>query len=111
MFAAFSVCISAAESECKKLPENWIITKNLDISDIEKKSMEEIKKHKDIGVPQVPFGHINEQWENLKLLIVNKNQLVMFKSPPDSWKILAGRKGYAVLQNDCIIGGIITFMN
>ena len=79
------------------------------IEEVEKRAMEEIKKSPD--APQIPFGYINEEWQEFKKKCSKNSAIYAFDSSRESWEALRGRKGYALIDNNKVIDIIITRMS
>lgn len=81
----------------------------LAIIEIEKKHTVEInnngKKEK------LPFGYLNEDWNKLKTKMMPGDKTFEFKTGPESWHQLSGRKGIIVMRGNKVVGEIITKMN
>lgn len=58
-----------------------------------------------------PFNHQYDRWQELKGMMASGDELWAFCSPAESWRMCAGRQGYAVVRGGQIIGTIITMMN
>ncbi len=58
-----------------------------------------------------PYGVPKQEWEKLKLLMKDGDEIRAFSSPEDSWRHLAGRAGYALVREGKAIDGVITLMN
>lgn len=58
-----------------------------------------------------PFGFLSAQWEELKAKMQPGDELWEFRSPPESWKHLAGAGGVAVLRDGKVIASLFTIMN
>jgi hypothetical protein len=58
-----------------------------------------------------PFGRLNPEWEQMKAHMIDGDELWSFKSPPDTWRHLAGRAGIALVRDGEIIRNLVTLMN
>jgi len=87
-----------------------------DGSVFEEVTVEEAEKtnlitNKQLGNTPIPFGFINNQWEELKKKMRNGDKLYHFKSCESSWHNLCGREGYALYRDDKEIYFMVTKMN
>jgi hypothetical protein len=57
------------------------------------------------------FPRANPKWEELKSSLRPGDEFWRFKSPPDSWRRLAGRAGIALVRNRTIVHAIVTMLN
>ena len=60
---------------------------------------------------EVPFGYVHSQWKRLLSRMQEGDELWEFNSDEQSWKLLAGRAGVALLRDGKIIAEIVTSMN
>lgn len=60
---------------------------------------------------KVPFGYIHGQWRKLLEQMQDGDELWEFMSDDESWEMLAGRAGIALLRDGKIIAEIVTRMN
>lgn len=58
-----------------------------------------------------PLGFINAQWETFKAQMQPGDELWTFRSDDGSWKMLAGREGYALVRNGEVIDEIVTVLS
>ena len=65
----------------------------------------------DLGPEPVPFGFINEEWQQLLATMQEGDELWEFESPPETWENLAGRKGIALIRDCRVVAVIVTLMN
>jgi len=96
---------------CEELPEKFVIGANLAVEVVEEQSLKVVMEFKDHGVPQVPFGHLNEVWVRIKTAIDSSDQLVKFSVPEGASSTLSGSAGYAVLHSGCIKEIMFTSIN
>jgi hypothetical protein len=68
-------------------------------------------KNDQLGPDPVPFGFINADWKELLDQMQEGDELWEFKSPPETWENLMGRKGIALIRNCQVIAYIVTLMN
>jgi hypothetical protein len=59
----------------------------------------------------VPFGYQNMAWKRLLGQMKKGDSLYEFRSPDDSWEMLAGREGVALVRDGEVIDDIVTLMN
>jgi len=57
------------------------------------------------------FGHINDQWEELKAKEQPGDRWVEFNSSEADWVMLMGRHGYALIRGDQVVGSIVDMMS
>jgi hypothetical protein len=82
----------------------------LDISEVEKKHLVTIRNKENEEVV-VPFGYINKQWEYLKSLYQEGDELYCYWTKAGSWKNRCGRVGFVLRRNGKEIASIATLMN
>jgi hypothetical protein len=58
-----------------------------------------------------PFGFQHAEWEALKVEMKPGDELWTFTSPPETWRILAGRAGIALVRDGEIVRFIVRLMN
>jgi len=57
-------------------------------------------------------GLVNdEEWQKLKDIIIEGDELWTFKSPPETWRQRRGREGIALVRDGKIVKDILTAMN
>ena len=101
----FSTALWVSNSfACQVLPKQYISEMNLTVATTEQKSLNEIKAFnaKGLNAPLVPFGHLNKQWNRMKVSLSSNNQLVKFHVPMGSGNTLSGTQGYAIINGECI---------
>lgn len=59
----------------------------------------------------VPFGTLNNDWNELKGRLGQDGQLWFFESPGEVWREGGGRKGYCVVRNEEITASLVTHAN
>lgn len=93
----------------QRLELGWWVSSPLTVEEIELKSVEELKDSN--GVPQVPFGFANTEWEAMKALMQPGDVLVELGF---SRRLRDGsldlQTGYALARNDVIIAEIVTLV-
>jgi hypothetical protein len=57
-----------------------------------------------------PFGYLDTEWNYLKSMMGEHDEIWIFSSSAESWEQLMGREGVALVQNGQAIG-LITQMN
>ena len=62
-------------------------------------------------VPHVPFGFLNDAWNQFKSQILPGDKIFDFTTSPESWKKLAGRQGYVLVRDGVVIATFVTLMN
>ena len=62
-------------------------------------------------VPHVPFGFMNDRWEEFKAQVQEGDKIVAFSSDAESWVQMCGREGYHLVRDKGIVTEIITLMN
>ena len=77
-------------------PTDWLIEK-ITIADVEKENP--------------PLGYLNDQWEELKSLIVEGDEIWEWSTPGEFWNSLCGREGIVLLRGKKEIYEIVTIMN
>jgi hypothetical protein len=70
-----------------------------------------VEMEKDGKKVKIPFGYLNDQWEDLKAKMLKGDTLVEFVSCEESWQDLAGRAGIRLVRNKVILEQIVTRMN
>ena len=85
------------------------IVEQSSISEIEQMNLKKIEV--DGREEDVPFGHINYLWEELKALYKEGDCLAFFNSAPETWKALAGVRGYLLARDGTPIYAVITMLN
>lgn len=119
MIISESLSIEEVESKEAKNKEDG---EDLDsiIEELESKEAENKEDGEDLGfvgeveledVSSVPFGFINQEWENIKKNMQDGDYLIEFCSSDESWTDMMGMKGYFVVRGDYIIDSIVTEMN
>lgn len=64
-----------------------------------------------LGAEPIAFGFINNQWEELKSIYQEGDELWEFYSPGKAWDKLMGRAGYCLIRDGEIIADIVTEMS
>ena len=93
-----------------KLKQGYTISQPLSIQKIESDSIKALRKEP-AGVPRVPLGYRNHQWECLKAMVRPGDQIVFMRSSPESWDGDYGDEGYALIRDGNIIVYVVTFLN
>ena len=78
----------------------WVIRGPLTITQIEQKSLEEMRESSRKDLPQVPFGFINDQWKKLKSQYKDGDELYFFGSEL--------MRGYVLIHKNKVIDIIVT---
>ena len=60
---------------------------------------------------EIPFGHINQQWQALLAKKEAGDELFEFRSPEHTWRGLGGRAGISLVRDGEIVDSIITALN
>ena len=87
--------------------KEWL-TEQLSVEECEAKHL---VFDKSLGDKPIPFGFINNQWQNLLLKMQEGDEIWEFCSSSEFWQMLAGRSGVCLVRNGEIIDSIITAMN
>ncbi|WP_342358377.1 hypothetical protein [Terrarubrum flagellatum] len=58
-----------------------------------------------------PFCHLNTRWNELTSAMKPSDEIWLFSSPAESWKMKTGLAGVAVVRDGVAIATIITEMN
>lgn len=95
--------------------KNWLVNK-VDIAQAESDNLVEAEKLADDYFARNPdkapdrplaFGWIHDEWVKLKSKMQPDDELWYFRSPEHTWRMMAGREGYAIVRNgepiDCIV--------
>ena len=64
-----------------------------------------------IGNVQVPFGYMNHQWQRLLNEMKDGDEIWEFGSNEQSWKMLAGRAGIALVRDGKFVMEVLTRMS
>ena len=62
-------------------------------------------------IPKVPFGFINDTWLRFKMRLCGTDKIYYFISEKDSWAVLCGCAGYALIREGQVVDIIITSGN
>jgi len=89
------------------IPKAWLKNKTT----VEQAERKNLVSDDRLGPKPVPFGFINEQWQEFKSGIKEGDELWEFESSAGSWKGLAGRAGFCIVRRGSIVDTIITRMN
>lgn len=81
------------------------------IEEIEKESLDELSKSSRQDIPKVPFGFMNDRWNEFKSKHQDSDEIYYFISDKKSWGALGGRAGYVLIRNERIIDVIITILS
>ena len=90
---------------------SWGIRGPLTLTQVERESLEEIRKGKRKDTPQLPFGFQNDNWIKLKSQYKDGDEFYSFASDEFSWRNFNGKAGYILIHNNEVIGGIVTVIN
>lgn len=77
------------------------IVRMTSITDVEQESLEQIKNLE--SVPKVPFGYVNDKWNEFKKKYKKGDLLIYFKTDSKSWDGLYGREGLVLLRGNHIV--------
>lgn len=80
----------------------------LTVAQIEKETIEELKKAGRKDVPLVPYGFINDRWNQFKSKYEEGDELYFFTSDQTSWSGLYGREGHVIIRKNRVIDMIIS---
>jgi len=80
----------------------------LTIAEVENESLENLSKTDRKDIPKVPFGFMNDRWNQFKSKYQEGDELYFFTSDEKSWAALYGRQGYAIVRKNQIINVIVT---
>lgn len=58
-----------------------------------------------------PFGGVVREWEALKAAMQPGDELYLFHSSPETWRALAGRRGFALVRNGKVVREVVTLLN
>jgi hypothetical protein len=95
----------------KPFPDDWTLER-VSVEELERRyAPQPDARAKDDLELLKPFGFMNREWEALKAQMQPGDELVMFASPPESWRKLYGRAGVALLRNGKLVDSITTVMN
>ncbi len=75
------------------IPKEWLI---------EQTTYEFLENH---------YNQNNSRWNNIKKILEEHDELWLYRSPPETWKELAGVEGYALVRKGKAVSGFITSMN
>jgi hypothetical protein len=90
----------APASEENVIPKQWL-DREVSVEQIETEHM----------VRGVPFGAMNDAWQQLKASLQPGDRLWTFCSSPESFRALAGRCGIALVRNGKVVKQLVTMMN
>ena len=62
-------------------------------------------------IPKVPFGFSNDTWLKFKMRLCGTDKIYYFISEKDSWAVLCGCAGYALIREGQVVDVIITSGN
>ena len=62
-------------------------------------------------IPKVPFGFSNDTWLKFKMRLCGTDKIYYFISEKDSWAVLCGCAGYALIREGRVVDVIITSGN
>lgn len=81
----------------------------LSIAEVEKEST--VKIEIEGKMRAIPFGYINDKWEEFKALYSSGDCIYHFKTGPKSWAALYGREGYILVREGKIIHYILSALS
>jgi len=76
------------------------------VEEVEQRQMVEIVVDGDRKM--VPFGYINESWQDLKAQMLPGDCLFFYRSDDASWEALHGREGYILFRDNAPVDAILT---
>ncbi len=92
----------------------WLI-RRVTVEEAEAASLAEIDWLRAQGIsvskPRVPFRAQSAEWQALKDVMRDGDELWQFSSPEKTWERLMGRGGFVVLRDGEVIGKIVTIFN
>lgn len=93
--------------ESSEISKSWLQKK------ITLKEAETIHLVKDdrLGPEPIPFGFSNDEWKAMIAKMEDGDELWEFCSSLESWRIMGGREGIALIRNGQVIDHIVTRMN
>ena len=87
--------------------KEWLTTR-ITFEQIEQ---ENLVKDERLGPGPVLFGFQNHLWMEFQKQIQEGDELWNFSSPAESWRMLCGRAGIALVRNGEIVDSFVTMMN
>ena len=72
---------------------------------------ENLVSNERLGPEPVPFGFMNEEWQNLLKQMKAGDEIRLFSSPGHFWENLAGREGYCLVRAGRVVTHLVTRMN
>lgn len=81
------------------------------IEEVEKESLDELSKSSRQDIPKLPFGFMNDSWNEFKDKYQDGDEIYFFTSDKRSWRALYGRGGYVIIREDQIIDIIVTSLS
>jgi len=99
-----------AEQPCQG-SDDLIISWLQEQTTVEQAKADNMVTDKQLGEKPVPFGFINDEWQELLARMQDGDELWEFESPPETWENLAGRKGIALIRECQVVASIVTLMN
>jgi hypothetical protein len=66
---------------------------------------------KRLGRQGVPFGFMNDRWNDFKALMIEGDELWYFNSDEYSWKLFHGRTGYAIVRDATVKYVMVTSLS
>ncbi|MCP4263248.1 MAG: hypothetical protein GY774_37930 [Planctomycetes bacterium] len=81
------------------------------IAEVEKESLDKLSKSSRQDIPKVPFGFMNDDWNDFKSKYKDGDEIYYFTSYENSWKGLYGRAGYVLIRNENVVAVIITILS
>ena len=74
-------------------------------------SLEMFCENRRNDIPKVPFGFSNDTWLTFKMKLCGTDKIYYFISEKDSWAVLCGCAGYALIREGRVVDVIITSGN
>jgi hypothetical protein len=95
------------QAEGARMQRDWL-TKKVTVAEAESAHL---VRDDNLGPDPVPFGFMNQEWQQMIAGMQPGDELWEFSSPADTWQHLCGRAGFAVVRNGNPIASIVTCMN
>jgi hypothetical protein len=64
-----------------------------------------------LGPDPIPFGFLNDRWQELLAQMQPGDELWQFNSPKENWQGLAGRAGISLVRDGKVIDSLVTCMS
>jgi hypothetical protein len=91
----------------RTIPTSWLHTKYTR----EELEAENMTHREDLWPAPIPFGFLNDKWQQLLALQQPGDELWTYSSSRDSWANLCGRAGVALVRNGVVVAQFMTSMN